>query len=138
MTRATIVLHRKDDVAKALRWIAQAPQGTRVEFKSPRRSLDQNALLWSLLGEVSRQVEWYGAKLSPEDWKDVFSASLRRARVVPGLDSGTYVPLGMRTSDMSKEEMANLLELIAAFGAEHNVTFHDPDLARRESLGEAA
>jgi hypothetical protein len=138
MTRATIVLHRKDDRAKALRWITEAPPGTRVEFKSPRRSLDQNALLWSLLGEVSHQVEWYGAKLSPEDWKDVFTASLRRARVVPGLDPGTYVPLGMRTSDMSKEEMANLLELIAAFGAEHNVTFHDPDLARRESLGEAA
>ena len=45
------------------------------------------------------------------------SASLRKARVVPGIDPGTYVPLGMRTSDMSKEEMGLLLDLIAAFAA---------------------
>jgi len=77
-----------------------------VEFRAPRRSLDQNALMWSLLGQISKQVEWYGQKLTSEDWKDVLTASLRRTRVVPGIDAGTFVPLGMRTSQMTKEEWA--------------------------------
>ena len=53
----------------------------------------------------------------------MFSASLRKARVVPGLDPGSFVPLGMRTSDMSKEEMGLLLELIDAFAAERGVVW---------------
>lgn len=83
--------------------------------------------MWARLTEIARQVEWYGQKLSADDWKDVFSASLRRTRVVPGLDAGTFVPLGMRTSDMTKEEMGDLLTLMEAFAAERGVVFHDDD-----------
>lgn len=123
MSRATLVLVSPSIRAKAQSWIDRAPAATRVEFKAPRRSLSQNALLWSRLTDVAEQVNWYGQKLSAEDWKDVFTASLRKARVVPGIDAGTFVPLGMRTSDMSKEEMSNLLELIGAFAAQQNVVF---------------
>ena len=108
MSRALLTLGGLAEREKAARWIMQAPVNTRVEFKAPRRSLDQNAKLWACLTDVSLQVDWYGQKLSPEDWKDVFTASLRRARVVPGIDPGTFVPLGMRTSDMTKEEMEQL------------------------------
>ena len=125
MTRRTIILRSKDDRERAARWIMNVEPGTFVEFKKARRSLQANALLWSRLGEVSRAVDWYGSKLSPEDWKDVFTASLRRARVVPGLDAGSFVPLGMRTSDMTKAEMGMLLDLIDAFAAERGVVFHD-------------
>lgn len=125
MTRALIILNGKADTERAIRWISQAPPGTRLEFKAPRRSVDQNALMWARLTEIAVQVEWYGQKLTAEDWKDVLSASLRKARVVPGIDPGTFVPLGMRTSDMTKEEMGNLLDLIDAFAAERGVVFHD-------------
>jgi hypothetical protein len=124
VTRALLVLRRDADRLKAVNWVNSAPAGTRLEFKAPRRSLGQNSLLWARLTEIAHQVDWYGQKLSAEDWKDVYTASLRKARVVPGLDPGTYVPLGMRTSDMSKEEMGMLLDLISAFAAEHGVTFH--------------
>lgn len=127
MSRALLILYSDAMRAKAIDWISRAPKETRVTFQGPRRSLDQNARLWASLTEVAEQVEWYGQKLSSEDWKDVFTASLRRARVVPGLDPGTYVPLGMRTSDMSKDELSNLLELIYAFGAQHGVIFHEPE-----------
>jgi hypothetical protein len=73
-------------------------------------------------------VDWYGQKLSSEDWKDVLTASLRRTRVVPGIDAGTFVPLGMRTSQMTKEEISDLLELIYAFGAERGVKFRELEL----------
>jgi hypothetical protein len=103
------------------RALVDSPDGTRVQFNGPKRSHEQNALLWSRLEAISNQVEWYGQHLTGEDWKDDFSASLRRARVVPGLDAGSFVPLGMRTSQMSKQEFSDLLELIAAFGAERGV-----------------
>lgn len=126
MGRALIVVRSQADRARASTWVQKAPPGTRIEFKAQKRSLPQNDLMWSRLSEVAQQVEWYGQKLSAEDWKDVFSASLRKARVVPGLDAGSFVPLGMRTSDMSKEEMSNLLDLMDAFAAERGVVFSEP------------
>ena len=123
MSRALVILNSPSDLRKVHAWVEKAPRGTRVELKAPRRSLDQNAKLWACLTDIASQVDWYGSKLSAEDWKDVFSASLRRARVVPGLDAGTFVPLGMRTSDMSKQEFSDLLELINAFAAERGVVF---------------
>ena len=125
MSRALITLNGKSDRAKAISWITQAPAGTRVEFRHSKRTLPQNARLWAALTDIAQQVEWYGQKLTPDDWKDVFTASLRRARVVPGLDAGTFVPLGMRTSDMTKQEFSDLLELINAFATERGVRFHD-------------
>jgi hypothetical protein len=129
MTRATVIVRSEADRQLIVKWAAGVPQGTRVEFKAPRRSVQSNDLMWARLTEIAQQVEWYGQKLTPEDWKDVMSASLRKARVVPGLDAGSFVPLGMRTSDMSKAEMGALLDLIEAFGAERGVTFSDLETA---------
>lgn len=97
-----------------------------VEVKEMTRSVEQNARLWALLTDVSRQVDWYGQKLTPEEWKDVFTASLKRHKVVPGIDGG-FVVLGMRTSKMSIREMGELMELIEAFGAQRGVRFTAPE-----------
>jgi len=123
--RASITLRNKADREQAIRWTTNVPFGTRIEFKAARRSLDQNSKLWAMLTDISKQVDWYGHKLSPEDWKQVFTASLRKAFVVPDLDGTGFVMLGLRTSDMSKEEMSNLLELINAFAAERGVVWSD-------------
>jgi hypothetical protein len=101
-----------------------APAGWHVTFRPPTRSLDQNARMWAMLGDVSRQVEWYGKKLSPEAWKCVFSASLKKQDVVPGLH-GDFVVIGQSTSAMTIREMSDLMELMAAFGAERGVRFTD-------------
>lgn len=128
MPRAVVEIKSKADRNLIATWASNVPEGTTVEFRAPRRSLDQNALMWSLLGQISKQVDWYGQKLTSEDWKDVLTASLRRTRVVPGIDAGTFVPLGMRTSQMTKEELAELIELIYAFGAERDVKFRELEL----------
>lgn len=128
MPRAVVEIKSKADRNLIATWASNVPVGTTVEFRAPRRSLDQNALMWSLLGQISKQVDWYGQKLTSEDWKDVLTASLRRTRVVPGIDAGTFVPLGMRTSQMTKEEISELIELIYAFGAEHDVKFRELEL----------
>jgi len=97
-----------------------------IEVKEKTRSTEQNARMWALLTDVSRQVDWYGQKLTPEEWKDVFSASLKKQKAVPGLDGG-FVILGQRTSKMSIREMADLMTLIEAFGADKGVRFSAPE-----------
>ncbi len=110
--------------ANAIVAVQQAPEGYCVEVKPKTRTLEQNARLWALLTDVSHQVDWYGRKLTPEDWKHVFTASLSKQDVVPGIDGG-FVVLGKSTSQMSKGEMAELQTLIEAFGAERGVNFQD-------------
>ena len=100
--------------------VQEAPQGHVVSIKAPTRSLMQNNRLWALLTDVSRQVDWYGRKLTPENWKDVFTAAMKKQDVVPGIEGG-FVVLGMSTSKMTKQEMVDLQTIIEAFGAEHQV-----------------
>lgn len=96
-------------------------------IKKNRRSLGQNAMMWSLLGDLSDQVEWHGETLSKRDWKWVFTAALRKQRMVPGIEGG-MVFLGEPTSGMSKQEMADMLDLILSFGNERGVVWSDqPD-----------
>lgn len=96
----------------------------------PKRSIEQNARLWALLTDVAQQVEWpvdgHMQRLSPEEWKDVFSAGLRKGqRVAQGIEGG-FVMLGARTSRMTVAEMVDLQTLIEAFGAERGVQWSDP------------
>ena len=129
MARALLTMRELADREKAARWAMAAPVGTRVEFKAPKRSLPQNDRMWAMLTEIARQVEWYGSKLTPDDWKLIFLDGLKRElRCVPSLDRRGVVNLGRSSSDLTKEEMSDLMELIAAFGAEHGVVFSDPAL----------
>lgn len=125
MSRAVIVVNGNYDRDRATQWAKSAPSGCIIEFRQSRRSLDQNARLWACLTEIARKVEWHGMKLPADDWKDIFTAALRKHRFVPGLDENTVVPLGMRTSDMTKQEFSDLLELINAFAAERGIEFND-------------
>ncbi len=91
----------------------------------PTRNLDQNAKLWATLTDIAEQVDWYGKKLTPEDWKHLFTSSLRKLQVVPNLDGSGFVALGLSTSKMSVREMSDLIELAQAVGAERGVILKD-------------
>jgi hypothetical protein len=130
MSRHLITIHSTADRARAARCIAQAPFGTRVELKAAKRSLDQNSKLWASLTDVSHQLAWHGQKLTPNDWKLVFLDALKRElRMVPNIDGNGFVNLGRSSSDLTKSEMSDLIEIIAAFGAQHGVVFHDQESA---------
>jgi hypothetical protein len=135
MSRALIIVRSNADRERAGRWAAQAPFGTRIEFKATKRTVPQNAKFWALLSDVASQLVWYGQKLTTEDWKLVFLDALtREARVVPNIDRTGVVAL-RRSSDLSKEEMSEAIEIILAFGAKHGIVFHDdesPALAPNE------
>lgn len=117
-----LTLKLTGDIARkaACRHILEAPEGYYVSIKEETRTLEQNALLWPLLTKVSEQVNWHGIWLTPDEWKDVFSASLKKQKVVPGLDGG-FVVCGQRTSKMGKREFSDLIELIYAFSAQEGI-----------------
>lgn len=126
MTRHLITIHGPSDREKAARWAAHAKDGMRIEFKQARRSAGQNDKLWAMLTEVADQVPWHGIKLSPGDWKFIFLDALKRElRVVPNIDGTGFVNLGRSSSDLSKAEMSDMIELIHEFGARHKVIFKD-------------
>lgn len=127
MSRALITIKGAADRLLAIRWIEQVPNGTRVEFKAAKRTVDQNSKLWASLTDVSVQLKWHGQHLRPDDWKLLFIDALKRElRIVPNIDGTGFVNLSRSSADLSKDEMSQLIELIVAFGAQHNVVFHDP------------
>jgi hypothetical protein len=129
VTRAVIVIATEADRQRAIKWITQAKPGTRVVFKEHKRSIPQNDRLWAMLTDVATQLPWHGRKLTPNDWKFLFLDALKReVRAVPNIDGTGFVNVGRSSSDLSRDEMSTLLELITAFGVAHDVTFHDPEI----------
>ena len=127
MSRALVILRSLEERRRAADWCMRAPFGTRAEFKATKRSIPQNDRLWAFLSEIAAQKKWHGVKLKADDWKLIFLDALKRElRIVPNLDGTGFVNLGRSSSDLSKEEMSDLLELITAWGVEHGVQFNDP------------
>jgi hypothetical protein len=127
MARALFFLINDKIRATVRALIDKAPPDSRVEIRPPKRTLDQNSLLWAMLTDVSRQQTHFGRTYSPEVWKSLFLHNVgQQSEYVPALDGSTVIPLGYRSSEMSIEEMSDLIEAIAAYGAEHGVEFHRP------------
>lgn len=113
----------------ACRAITEAPEGYLCEIKEPTRNSEQNAKMWAMLSDVSKQVTWHDVslkpvKLSPESWKHMFTAALDKEQaMMPNLSGDGFVVLGKATSSMSKRKFAELIEFVYAFGAERGVAW---------------
>jgi len=131
VTRYLVTLTGPRSRNDALAVVANAPVGTRVEIKAARRSNDQNALMWVLLTKLSLHLPWGGQRQTPDTWKLLFLDALRRElasepALLPALDdAGGLVNVGTSSSDLTKDEMTMLIELILKFGAERGVDFED-------------
>ena len=92
----------------AVQTVLSAPDGYYFQPpKEPTRSLDANAKLHAMLGDISRQQRWMGQQLSIDDWKRLLVDAWARqegghsARVVPSLDGQGVVTLGAQTRNMA-------------------------------------
>ena len=134
MNKITLRLHNAQQAHGAIQqawqfakgWLGAGGKRLVLEIRPEKRSDAQNRRLWAMLADIAAQVDWYGHKLTSSEWKDVFSASLKRTKVVPGLDGG-FVVCGQSTSKMTKAEMCELQELMEAFGADKGVKFRAPE-----------
>lgn len=133
MGRALLVIHNDAMREKALDWVRRAPKETRVTFQGPKRTLPQNDRFWAMLTDISTQLLWHGQRLSTEDWKIVFLSALKQeVRIVPNIHGDGFVQLGRSSSDLSKDEMGDLMTIIEAFGARYSVKFNEPEPAPHE------
>lgn len=100
------------------------------------RTLEQNAKMWAMLTDISKQVIWYDMKLTPENWKDMVTASMKKQnqQTIPGIDGG-FVVLGARTSKMSIKEMIDVITVAYAFGNEKGVKWSKKSKQTAEELG---
>lgn len=141
-------IESESDIPGAIRWAEEMTRqglraGTVALFLGrPRRTLDQNAKLWPMLEDIAKQVEWVKdgerCRMPKEQWKDLFTASLRKQSMAPGIDGGMVV-LGMHTSRMNKQTFTELLELMYAFGNPRGVRWSEPskDVQREYGVGQA-
>ncbi len=95
-----------------------------------RRTLEQNAKLWAMLGDISRQVEWpvngLMQKLDAEDWKALMTAAVRQEiRMAQGI-AGGVVMLGSSTRRMTVGELGDVIECMYAFGEDKGVRWSEP------------
>jgi hypothetical protein len=130
MTRASVTLDSTTRREQAIDWIRRAKTGSRVEFKGPARSVDQNSRFWAMLTDVAVQGRIEGRRYNTEQWKLMFLHAYAEERGIeikylPALNRAGMVPCGRSSSDLSVGEMSEVMEFITAWGAENGITFHD-------------
>ena len=116
----------RDRAVEILRMLPFEPvmEVTIKPFKDSR-TLEQNNKMWGVLTDISNQVDWYGKKPTPDEWKQIITAAIKKQEVVPGIEGG-FVILGQSTSKMTIAEMSDVIEYGHAFGASKGVVWKDP------------
>ena len=109
-------------------WLMAGDQRLTLEIRPEKRSDAQNRLLHACLSEISKQVEWAGAKRDVDTWKRLLTAAWLRARgepieMLPALDGHGVDIVFRRTSQLTKAECAELSEFVMAWAAEQGVKF---------------
>lgn len=137
MDRRLYILTSPKQRAFVANLVASLQRGWRIEIKGPKRTVDQNSLMWVWLSAYADQATYHGEKLAAGDWKDLFTGALKAAqnglRIVPGLEGGLMV-LGLRTSDMTVAEMADLITFMQSKAGDFGVVLDDADAAPATDL----
>ena len=116
----------------AIKAVMHAPDGYYCEIKEPSMTLEQNSKMWPMLQDIARQVCWCEFWMTDEEWKDFFTAILKGQKIVPNMDKSGFIAVGGRTSQMGKKEFIDLIDLMYAFGAEHDVRWSEPGFYKPE------
>lgn len=125
-------------LAEAWKWIkGMLIAGHRLSFKVEKatRSVEQNGLLHSRIGDVAKHVPWAGSKRPPETWKRLLTAAWLRARgesveILPALDGHGVDVVFRHTSELTVAECVELSDFILAWGDEHGVQWCRASLGR--------
>jgi hypothetical protein len=104
--------------------IDKAPVNAVVKITPETRTNDQNAKMWAMLSDISR-AKPEGRRHTPEVWKCLMMhACGHETAFETGLDDRPF-PVGFHSSKLTKAQMSDLIEFIAAYGARHNVKWSE-------------
>jgi hypothetical protein len=108
-----------------------------LEIREPKRTDEQNAAMWGLLAQITKQRPVHnGRPMTSDLWKSVFMDALgHEVDYVGSLDGTRIFPLGHRSSHLTKAQMSDLLELMLAWCAEQGLTIQHFDEAANDTAG---
>lgn len=125
MRGQTIILSNSYARAKAHRLLDLAPLHACVNISEEKRSDQANRKMWAMLSDISR-AKPEGRTLTPDVWKALFMHALDHStRFEMAIDGKGMVPVGFRSSHLTKPQMSELIESMYEFGARHNVQWTD-------------
>jgi len=83
--------------------------------------------MWAMLTDICTQHAFNGRRYTTDEAKVVFMhACGREIEILPSLDGKTFIPYGQSSSDLSVQEMSDLIEFMFAWGVENGITWSDP------------
>ena len=140
MSQWSVVCRSQENQSPVLSQVSETlsktiPSGpVEILMRRPKRSLDQNALMWPLLKDFSEQVEHFGNKYTQEQWKDLLTAGfVGCVDYAPSLDGKGLVAFGVRTSEWPKDTFSQFIEFMYAEGSERGVKWSEKS---EQTIGE--
>ena len=103
-----------------------------MEITRENRSLPQNALIHSIISQISAQTQHLGSTWDTESWKRLLVDAYTReqwsgtsGQVIPNLTGDGIVQLGLQTRKFTKAQASEFSEWLMAWCAENGVTIHE-------------
>lgn len=115
----------------AMKAVADAPEGWKVEIKPPKRTDGQNERFHAICGDIAKSgLTWAGKRRSAVEWKVLLvsgHATLTKegSEMVPGLE-GEFINLRESTALMSVKRGSSLIEYATSFALQNSVVLNDP------------
>lgn len=130
--RGELQRDRAIEVLKRLPLDQDRPLRMMIDCPLPKRTIDQNAMLHSLLSDIAEQVVWHGQKFPMMVWKRLCTAAWLREHneqpiLIPALDGNGFDMIFEHTSKLNSRQFSELIEWCLAFGMQQGVVFKNND-----------
>jgi hypothetical protein len=102
-----------------------------IEITRENRSLPQNALIHSIISQISAQTQHLGSTWDAESWKrllvDAYTREIGQnsGQVIPNLTGDGIVQLGLQTRKFTKAQASEFSEWLMAWAAQNGVTINE-------------
>jgi hypothetical protein len=124
----TIILRGARTIAHRL--VDSAPEGAVMNIREAKRTNEQNDKFWAMVGDISR-AKPEGRIHPPDVWKALLMSEAGfKPLFEPSLDGQGVIPVGYKSSRLTKAEFSDLIEAAYAYGARHEVEWSEPALTK--------
>ena len=138
-----ITVKASNEIQSACKWLnrllykgLEGGKPVVVTLSRESRTEAQNRHMWPLLTCFAEQKEYGGRMRTNEEWKIILISAYKfdPQGIVIGIN-GEVVNLNYSTSELTKPQFSEFIELIYAQGCEWNIAWSDPALKAYEEWG---
>lgn len=106
-----------------LQLVRELPAGWRLHVAGPAHTTLQRKKFNAMCGDLAKQVKIGGDQLTQEEMKHWLVAAWKQQTMLPGDQRGAIVFVGEGLRKKAKADVAELIELAYAVGAEREVVW---------------